>query len=149
MDNNIVPENIFKRPLFATNWKQTGKKAATYLKGLKNVIGELHVMHVLKENALKGEDSHKVQKVRKAERKRLDDLCDEFEQAGITARPHVYVGDPQKEIEKAAREYQASIIILGSSDKASILERWTGSVTKNIAEHSIFPCLLIPAKKEF
>jgi nucleotide-binding universal stress UspA family protein len=59
------------------------------------------------------------------------------------------VGDPQNEIEKAAREYQASMIVLGSSGKTSILERWTGSVTKNIAEHSIFSCLLIPDKKEF
>ncbi len=149
MDDNIVPEKIFERPLFANNWKNTGKKATAFLKGLKNVIGELHIMHVLKENALKSHDSHKVQKVRKAERKRLDDLCDEFEQAGIRARPHVYVGDPQQEIEKAAREYQASMIVLGSSDKASILERWTGSATKNIADHSIFPCLLIPGKKEF
>ncbi|MFH2059529.1 MAG: universal stress protein [Pseudomonadota bacterium] len=147
MDDNIVPEKIFERPLFATNWGESGKKATAFLKGLNNIIGELHIMHVLKETALISKDTHEVQKVRKAERKRLDDLCDEFEDIGIDTRPHVYVGDPQKEIEKAAKEYQASMIVLGSSEKAAILERWMGSITKNIAENSIFPCLLIPNKK--
>ena len=148
MDDNIVPEKIFERPLFATNWGESGEKATAYIKGLKNIIGELHIMHVLKEKVLISEDTHEVQKVRKTERKRLDDLCDEFEDVGIDCRPHVYVGDPQKEIEKAAKEYQASMIILGSSEKAAILERWMGSITKNIAENSIFPCLLIPNKKD-
>lgn len=115
---------------------------------MKNVIGEIHVIHVIKDSILKSPDSHAVQKVRKAERKKLDALCDEFEDLGIKARSHVYVGDPQKEIEKAAREYQASMIILGSSDKAAILERWTGSISKNIADDSIFPCLIIPGQKD-
>ncbi len=147
VEDNIVPEKLFDRPLFATNWSETGKKTIDYIKGIKNVIGELHVMHVVQESALKSSDSHEVQKVRKRERQRLDALCDEFEDEGINARPHVYVGDPQKEIEKAAKEYQASIIILGSSEKAALIERWMGSISKNIAEKSIFPCLLVPGEK--
>lgn len=147
MEDNIVPEKLFERPLFATNWSQTGKKAVSYIKDMKEVVGEVHVMHVVKDSALKSSDTHEVQKVRKAQRKKLDELCDEFEEAGISARPHVYVGDPQKEIEKAAKEYQASMIILGSSDKASILERWMGSISKTIADNSIYPCLLIPKRK--
>lgn len=147
MEDNIVPEKIFERPLFANNWGDTGQKSIAFIKGLKEVIGELHVMHVLKESALKSKDTHEVQKVRKDQRKKLDDLCDDFEDAGIDSRPHVYVGEPEKEISKAAKEYQASMIIMGSSEKSAILERWTGSISKNIAEKSIFPCLLIPHKK--
>ena len=147
-EDNIVPEKLFERLLFATNWSDTGKKTIEYIKGLKNIIGEIHIIHVVKDSALKSPDAHEVQKVRKAERKRLDDLCEELEDMGINARPHVYVGDPQKEIEKAAKEYQASLIILGSSEKAAIMERWVGSISKNIADKSIFPCLLIPGKKK-
>ncbi len=146
-EDNIVPEKLFDRPLFAINWSETGKKMIEYIKGLKNVIGEIHIMHVVRDKALKSPDTHEVQKVRKKERKRLDALCDELEQLGIAARAHVYVGDPRQEIEKAAREYQASMIILGSSDKAAILERWMGSISKNIVDQSIFPCLLIPGRK--
>lgn len=147
-ENKIVPEKLFERPLLATNWSETGARMVEYIKGMKNVIGEIHVIHVIKDSVLKSPDSHEVQKVRKTERKKLDTLCDELEDLGIKTRSHVYVGDPQKEIEKAAKEYQASIIILGSSDKAAILERWTGSISKNIADDSIFPCLIIPGQKE-
>lgn len=147
LDDNIVPEKLFERPLFATNWSKTDQKTIEYIKGLKDVIGEIHIMHVVKDKALKSSDTHEVQKVRKKERKKLDILCDELENAGLNARPHVYVGDPQKEIEKAAKEYQASMIILGSSEKTALIERWTGSISKNIADKSIFPCLLIPGKK--
>ncbi|MCP3873933.1 MAG: universal stress protein [Desulfobacteraceae bacterium] len=146
-DDNIVPEKLFERPLFATNWSETGKKTVEYIKGLKEVIGEIHIIHVVKESALKSSDTHEVQKVRKTERKKLDNLCDELEEAGVNARPHVYVGEPQKEIEKAAKEYQATMVILGSSEKAAILERWMGSISKNIADNSIYPCLLIPGDK--
>lgn len=148
IEDNIVPEKLFNRPLFATNWSETGQKSIEYIKGLKGVIGEIHIIHVIKDSALKSSDTHEVQKVRKLERKKLDDLCDELEDVGINARPHVYVGDPQKEIEKAAKEYQASMIILGSSEKAALLERWTGSISKNIADKSIYPCLLIPGEKD-
>jgi len=147
-EDKIVPEKLFEHPLLATNWSETGARMVEYIKGMKNVIGEIHIIHVIKDSVLKSPDSHEVQKVRKTERKRLDALCDELEDMGIKARSHVYVGDPQKEIEKAAKEYHASMIILGSSDKAAILERWTGSISKNIADDSIFPCLIIPGKKE-
>jgi nucleotide-binding universal stress UspA family protein len=146
-EDRIVPEKLFERPLLATNWSETGDRMVEFIKGLKNVIGEIHIIHVIKESSLKSPDTHKVQKVRKAERKKLDTLCNELEELGINAKSHVYVGDPQKEIEKAAREYQASMVILGSSDKAAILERWVGSISKNIADNSIFPCLIIPGEK--
>ncbi|HCY83729.1 MAG TPA: universal stress protein [Desulfobacteraceae bacterium] len=144
LEDRMIPEEIFKRPLFATSWSSTSQKAVESLKELSGVIGQLHVMHVVGEKELKSSDTHEVQKVRKQERQRLDDLCDVFEDAGIDARPHVYVGDPEKEILKAAKEYQASMIILGTSERNAIVERWMGSISRNIADKSIYPCLLFP-----
>jgi len=147
LEDNLLLEKIFDRPLLATSWSASSQAAVDSLKGLGRVIGQLHVMHVVNDNDLKSKDSHEVQNVRKFERKRLDALCDIFEQQGIDTRPHVYVGDPEKEILKAAREYQASMIILGSSERNAILERWMGSISRNIADKSIYPCLLFPVKK--
>ena len=59
--------------------------------------------------------------------------------AGIDTKPHVYVGDPETEILKAAKEYQASMIIIGSSERNAILERWMGSISRNIADKSHLP----------
>lgn len=143
-EDKVVPEELFKRPLFATSWSTSSEQAVSSLKEMGKVIGELHLMHVVNEKDLKHPNSHEVQKVRKNERKRLENLCDEFEAAGISARPHVYVGDPEKEILKAAKEYQATMIILGFSERSAILERWMGSIARNIADKSIYPCLLFP-----
>ncbi|MEE4365316.1 MAG: universal stress protein [Desulfotignum sp.] len=146
-ENKLVPAKIFERPLFATSWSNSSEKAVACLKELGNVIGEMHVMHVVDEKDLKTADTHVVQQVRKKERNRLDDLCAEFEKKGISARPHVYVGDPETEILRAAREYQASLIILGFSDRTALMERWMGSISRNIADKSPYPCLLFPVKK--
>jgi len=144
LEDRVVPEKIFKRPLLATSWSTSSEAAVNCLKGLSDVIGQLHVMHVVSEKDLKSADTHDVQKVRKFERKRLDELCDAFEEAGIDARPHVYVGEPEKEILKAAKEYQASMVILGTSERNAMLERWMGSISRNIADKSVYPCLLFP-----
>jgi len=147
IEDKMVPEKLFERPLFATSWSNSSEQAVSCIKELSKVVGELHIMHVVNEKDLKHPDTHAVQMVRKKERKRLDDLCDEFEEAGIHTRPHVYVGDPEKEILKAAKEYQATMIILGFSEKNAILERWVGSISRNIADKSVYPCLLFPFKK--
>ena len=146
-ENKLVPAKIFERPLFATSWSNSSEKAVSCLKELGNIIGEIHLMHVVDEKDLKSSDTHGVQGVRKKERNRLDDLCAEFEEKGITAKPHVYVGDPETEILKAARENQASLIILGFSDRTALMERWIGSISRNIADKSPYPCLLFPVKK--
>jgi nucleotide-binding universal stress UspA family protein len=145
-EDNIVPEKLFSRPLLATSWSKSSSRASEYIKDMKKLIDEINVMHVTNEKNLKSKSTHLVQKIRKEERKKLDDLCDVFEEDNIKARAHVYVGNPEKEIMKAGREYQSSIIILGSSSKNSITERWMGSITRTIADKSIFPCLLIPSK---
>ncbi len=146
-EENIVPEKLFSRPLLATNWSDSSKKAAEYINDFNELIDELNIMHVTDKKKLKSKSTHLVQKIRKQEREKLDELCDTFEEIGIRTRAHVYVGSPEKEIIKAGREYQASLIILGSSSKTAILERWMGSITKNIADYSVFPCLLIPSGK--
>lgn len=143
-EDKIVPEKIFEHPLLATSWSRASTSAVAYLKNLKAVVKEVHIMHAVSEKELKHSSTLDVQKVRKAQRKKLDDLCEEFEEAGIPAKPHVYVGDPIKEIEKAAREYQASLVILGSSTRSALVERWMGSIPQTIADKTVFPCLLIP-----
>ncbi|MFU8770347.1 MAG: universal stress protein [Desulfotignum sp.] len=145
--NKMVPAKIFERVLFPTSWSNSSEKAVSYLKDLGQAIGEIHLMHVVEDKTLKKDDTHAVQAVRKKERRRLDDLCREFEEKNISARPHVYVGDPETEILKAAREYQATLIVLGFSDRTALAERWMGSISRNIADKSIYPCLLFPVKK--
>ena len=102
------------------------------------------MVHVADENAIEGSSVMNAQKTRKDAKAKMEDICARFQAAGIAARSHVYVGDPEEEIEKAAKECQASVIVLGSSSKNLWVERWVGSTPRAIAEKSAFPTLLIP-----
>jgi len=75
-------------------------------------------------------------------------VCETFEAQGINAEPHFYIGDPTNEIEKAAQEFRASMIIMGATGKGAIRERWLGSVPMELAEKSAFPTLLVPSENK-
>ena len=143
----ISIEKPFEKPLLAMDWSPASLRAVEYLKVLKDVIGEIHIIHVVSQKELKGNSAMEVQGIRKKTRNKLDDICDMFEDDGIKADAHVYIGDPDQEIEKAAREHQASMIVLGSSGKTAWVERWLGSTPQSIAEDSIYPTLIIPFEK--
>ena len=139
-----LAENPFEKPLLATNWSDASQRAIDYIKSLKSVIEEVDIIHVASEKDLKQTSAMGIQKTRKENRRKLESLCDELEDEGITAKPHVYIGETLAEIEKAARECQSSMIIAGSPSKRSWTDRWGTSISKGLAEKSIFPVLLIP-----
>jgi len=146
-ENVIVLEKPFERPLLATDWSAASLRAVEYLKGLKDITQKIDVIHVASKKELTGSTTMEVQETRKEKRQKLEEICDILEAAGIEARSHVYIGDPVQEIEKAARECQATMVVLGSSGKAAWAEKWVGSIPRAIAEKSIYPTLLIPPEQ--
>lgn len=143
----ISLEKPFDRPLLAIDWSPASLRAVEYLKGLGDVVSQISVVHVASDKDLKGTSAMAVQKTRKETRQKLEEICTMFEDAGIDARAHVYIGDPDEEIEKAARDCQATMIVLGSSAKSAWVEKWLGSTPRKYAEESIYPTLLIPPEK--
>ena len=144
----IAIEKPFEKPLLAIDWSPASLSAVEYLKALKDVIQELDIIHVVSQKKLKGTSAMGIQAIRKETRKKLDAICNVFEAEGIKADAHVYIGEPDEEIEKAAREHQATMIVLGSSGKTAWVERWLGSTPQSIAEKSIYPTLLIPFEQK-
>ena len=144
----ISIEKPFERPLLAVDWSPASLRAVEYLKGMGDAVSEVSVVHVASEKDLNGTSAMEVQKLRKETRQKLEEICDTIETAGIDARAHVYIGDPDEEIEKAARDCQASMIVLGSSAKSAWVEKWLGSTPQKYAEDSIYPTLLIPPAKQ-
>jgi nucleotide-binding universal stress UspA family protein len=147
-ETTISVEEPFLRPLMAVDWSPGSLRAVEYMLALKNVLQEVNLVHVAVEKELKGNSSAMgIQKVRKESRAKLEEICDSFEAAGIKARAHVYIGDAEEEIEKAAKDFEATLIVLGSSSKTAWVERWLGSTPLKIAEESIYPTLIVPPLK--
>jgi len=147
-ENVFVLEKPFERVLLATDWSAASLRAVEYLKGLKDIATRIDVVYVAAKKELTGSTTMEIQKTRKEKRQKLDEICGILEAAGVEARSHVYIGDPVEEIEKAARECQATMIVLGSSGKAAWVERWIGSIPRQIAETSVYPTLLIPPEQK-
>jgi len=140
-------DQLFERPILATDWSPASQLAVECLKGMKDIVQKVSVIHVADENSLKSASAMAVQKTRKESRRKLEGICDILEAEGIEARAHVYVGDSALEIERAAREHQATQIIMGTSGKSTWTERWIGSTPRALAEKSAFPTLLVPPEQ--
>jgi nucleotide-binding universal stress UspA family protein len=137
----------FDRPLLTTDWSVASTQAEELLLPLKGVIRKINIVHVADEKTLKG-SAMAIQKVRKYCRTKLEKIVDRFEDHGIEAGAHVYIGEPTAQIERAAADCQSSMIVMGSSSKSAWSERWLGSIPKTIAENSVYPTLVVPPGKQ-
>jgi len=142
-----VDRHPFRQPVFATDGSPACENAIRIIEKLGPVIDTIHVIHVASEKDLKGSSAMAIQKTRKQNRQKLEAICEHFENAGIDARSHVYIGETVPEIEKAAQECSATMIITGTTGRSAIRERFAGSVPRALTETSAFPVLLIPPEK--
>jgi nucleotide-binding universal stress UspA family protein len=62
----------------------------------------------------------------------------------IPVTGEVQRGDPAKEIIRAAKEFHADMIVLGTHSKTAMDAFWSGSVTPKIATQTHLPLLLVP-----
>ena len=143
-----LADNPFCRTLLAVDWSPASLLAVEYLKTMKSVVQDVSVIHVASPKELKGTSSLDIQQLRKEKRGQLTKICDELEAEDIPCRPHLYVGEPVPEILRAAREFNASMIVMGSSGTSVWRERWIGSTPRTIVEKSPYPALIIPQAKE-
>jgi nucleotide-binding universal stress UspA family protein len=143
-DKTEVLDKPFERPLLATDWSQACQRSERYLLALKEVIDEVSVVHVANDKDLKGTSAMAIQKLRKQCRAKLDAIVGRLEKNQVKARAHVYIGEPAEEIEKAAQDCQATMIVMGSSGRPAWKERWLGSITQAFAETSDYTTLIVP-----
>ncbi len=147
-DNPFAFGKPFQRPLLATDWSPASRRAVDYLIAIKPLVEEVRVVNVVDEERINGDSVMQAQLARKDAKARLEEICSRLQAAGIPARSHVYVGRPAEGVEKAARECQSTMVVLGSSSKNRWVERWIGSVPREIAENSAFPTLLIAPERD-
>ena len=62
----------------------------------------------------------------------------------IRVTGEVQRGDPARQIVRAAKEFQADMIVLGTHSKTAMDAFWSGSVTPKIAAQTHLPLLLVP-----
>jgi nucleotide-binding universal stress UspA family protein len=137
-------EKPFEKILLAVDWSPASNKAVKFVAGLKDVVKEVRVVHVVPEKSMEGDSAMDIQKIRKENRQKMEEICETLRAEGINAEGHLYVGNIVEQIEKAAQERQATMIVAGTSGRESLKERFLGSVPRQLAERSELPTLFIP-----
>ena len=140
-----VNEKPFERPLLTMDWSPASEKAVDYLLSFKDILKKVIVMHVIGEKEFKSTSAMEIQAIRKENRQKLEMVCSVFEKEDIEAESHLYVGGTFEQIEKAASEREASMIVAGTTGKSPLKEIFLGSVAKKLTKHSMLPSLLVPA----
>ncbi|HUU42007.1 MAG TPA: universal stress protein [Desulfatiglandales bacterium] len=142
-DSGVINQKLFARPLLAMDWSSQANRALDFLVGLKDIMEKVQVVEVVTEKDIEGLGKRGLLKIEREHRRKLDELCSALKAEGVDADAHLYIGDVSQ-LQNAAREYDSTLIVAGTSGKSAWQSRWLGSVSQELAELSELPTLLVP-----
>jgi nucleotide-binding universal stress UspA family protein len=130
--------DVFNHLVFATDWSPASEKALRYLLSidLKTTTKTLDIVHVI-DKKLSVRDMHTL-KYKLTESRKI------FLDHGIDAEGHVYAGKTSEEIMLAARDYDATCIVMGTTGKSRLKDLFSPSYSYRVAEESVVPTLVVP-----
>ncbi|MGP8320521.1 MAG: universal stress protein [Methanosarcinaceae archaeon] len=132
----VTSKGMFERVLFATDWSPESEKTLQFLFGFKELISEFDIVNVL-HNKLTVRDLRQLMK-------KLRDLRKRCIEQGIDAEYHLYAGKTIDEIMLAAKDYNSTLIVMGTTPKQSFKDIFLGKPSCRIAKMAPVPTLLVP-----
>jgi len=136
-------DQIFKRPLLATDWSQPSENALLSMDALKGLAEKVHVVHVIDAKLTKGMDSEQRVQLETESKSRLRKYCQQIEKLGMRAELHLSSGKTVPQLLQLSRDHQATMIVMGKTGKDWFQEYWLGGVSHQVAELSELPVLLL------
>ena len=137
-------DDIWKRPLLASDWSEPSRRALDAVIGLKGLVEKIIVAHVLGARMIKNLEDQAIRRLEDESLKRLGAYCQHVDDADMRSESHLAVGRTVEEILRLSREYGATMIVMGRTGKDWFQEYWLGGVSHRIAELSELPVLLVP-----
>jgi len=135
-ESSYSKKGIFDSVILATDWSDAAQRALNYIIGLKEIIGVLDIVNVLNKKLT-------VRDIRQLKDK-LEEVRKICLKEKIDAEAHIYAGKTPKEILLAAKDYNATVIVMGSGPKSTIEEIFLKYPSYKVAEESSIPVLIIP-----
>jgi nucleotide-binding universal stress UspA family protein len=134
----------FRRILYPTDWSSCARRALQYLKSFKEAnVKEVVVAHVMDEKAMKLQPEDKFREFERIDREKLEQVREELEKEGFKVKTTLQVGNPRAELIRIAKEENISLILMGTHGKGRMKGILWGAVSRNTAEYSESPIILI------
>lgn len=134
----------FRRVLYPTDWSDCAHDALEYLKNIKGAgVGEVVVAHVMDEKAMSLQPEHEFKEFERIDREKLQQVQQQLEKAGFKVKTRLRLGNPRTDLIQIARQEDISLIVMGVHGRGRVKGILWGSVSRNVAEYSERPILLI------
>lgn len=136
--SEAMEKSVFTHLVFATDWSPSSGKALSYLLrlSLKTINETLEIVHVIDKKLSVRDMANLNYKLRESRKMFLDH--------GIDAEGHVYAGKTSEEIMLAARDYDATCIVMGTTGKSAVKDLFSPSCSYRVAQESAVPTLVVP-----
>lgn len=129
-------KGVFHHVIYPTDWSPLSEAVLKYLLNFREIIEMMEIVNVINRKL-----SVREMRILK---KKLMETRKIFLDEGIDAETHVYAGKTSEEIMLAARDYDATCIVMGTSCKSLLQEIFSRSCSYRVAEEAVIPTLAIP-----
>jgi nucleotide-binding universal stress UspA family protein len=144
---------MFEKILYPTDFSEVSKKAMDFIKQLKGAgTKEVVVFHVIDERIINRIQHHSEggmdlemigKKMEENARKEIRAIGDELKKSGFKIKTKIDRGIPFREILKAEKEEDISVVVIGSHGVSCIEEMFLGSCSEKVIRKSSKPVLVV------
>lgn len=140
-----------KHVLYATDFSDGAYRTYKVLRDMEGggIVDKISMIHVQGHHAIAIKDPVSRERLTEQNREQLDRIRNKLsDNTREDTELIITFGTPAKEIVDAAKERNATMIMMGSQGKGFMQELFLGSVSNKVTRLSDRPVLLIPAERE-
>jgi len=142
--------NFLGHVLYPTDFSENAAAAFTYLENIVTQGAErVTLLHVQDSERLEPHLTDRLDEFNRIDQERLEALKARLQEKGSAEiEIELPYGTPVTEINRAIKERDVNLVIMGSQGKGFVKEVFLGSLSHNVARSSSSPVLLIPARRD-
>ncbi|MCC6025805.1 MAG: universal stress protein [Caldimicrobium sp.] len=143
-DLEIENKNLFQKPLVAIDFSPPSLRALEFFYKLKDVFERGMVVYVIPSAKVEGLDKMQMNALKEDASQKLDNLLKNYFEYREKVEKLILLGEPQEMILDLASEKEATLVILGRSEKTFIDRIFLGSVGNYVLDKARTPVLIVP-----
>jgi nucleotide-binding universal stress UspA family protein len=143
-DLEIENKNLFQKPLLAIDFSPPSLRALEFFYKLKDMFERGMVVHVIPSAKVEGSDKMGMKALEEDASQKLDNLLKNYFENTEKVEKLILLGEPQEIALDLASEKEATLVILGRSEKTFIDRLFLGSVANYVLDRARTPVLIVP-----
>lgn len=143
-DLEIENKNLFQRPLVAIDFSPPSLRALEFFYRLKDMFERGMVVYVIPSTKVEGSDKMRLKALEEEVSQKLENLLKNYFENTEKVERLILLGEPQEIVLDLASEKEATLVILGRSEKTFIDRLFLGSVANYVLDRARTPVLIVP-----